>query len=376
MRITRITAYQVVVPARRGAIESEGLRKPLHKLPSGARDTYTIQFDELPKLLLRLDLDNGVSGWGECYRDHDWRMVEAIARALLGLRLGDFPLQRLPVAYCREYDGFECAVWDAFARAREVRLVDLLGGPVREKVWIGAWTGHRFPGEVGELARRYAALGYDCLKFKSDLEDDVAAWCREAAAAAPGMQVIIDPNERWLYPAEVRRRLDALREIGNVMCLEDPLPRWQLGEYARLRAYSSIAIVLHVSLPYLLHGQRPKDAVQALQAEAVDGFNFNGGLVGFQRLAHLAAAAGLPCWHGSELDLGILEARYLHSAAAAQTCVWPSDIFGRLIREHDLLAQPLTMEPPFATLPQGAGLGVTPDLEAIQHYQTAKQEYT
>ena len=148
-----------------------------------------------------------------------------------------------------------------------------------------------------------------------------------------------------------------------------------LHEYALLRQYTSVPVVLHVSLPYILHGQRIKDAVQALQAQAVDGFNFNGGLANFQRLDHIAHAAGLPCWHGSEVDLGILEAMYLHSSAAAASCIWPGDIFGRMIREHDMLQTPLTFEPPFAFLPKGTGLGIEPDEAAIEHYLVDKKEF-
>jgi muconate cycloisomerase len=167
-----------------------------------------------------------------------------------------------------------------------------------------------------------------------------------------------------------------LRSIGNVLCLEDPIPRWMLAEYAELRSLSAIPIVLHVSLPYIYHGQRVHDAIRALQLFAVDGFNFNGGLVGFQQLDRIATAAGLPCWHGSEIDLGILEAMYLHQSAAAPSCTWPSDIFGRLIREHDLLARPLALHPPFATVPSGPGLGVELDRDAIRHYQTDMRDFS
>ena len=107
----------------------------------------------------------------------------------------------------------------------------------------------------------------------------------------------------------------------------------------------------------------------------MDGFNFNGGLAHFQQLDHIASAANLPCWHGSEVDLGILEAMYVHSSAAAKSCTWPGDIFGRVIREHDLLCQPLCMEPPYVHLPKGIGLGVELDEQAIKHYQTQQREY-
>jgi muconate cycloisomerase len=276
---------------------------------------------------------------------------------------------------CREYDGFECAIWDAFAKLHDLPLVELLGGMVQQHVRVGAWSGHRTLDEIKPLAAAFAKAGYDCIKFKCDLGDDVAGWCRLIAEEAPNMQVILDPNERWDTPADARRRIAELQHIGNVLCLEDPIPRWMLQEYAHLKAASSIPIVLHVSLPYIYHGQRVHDAIRALQLHAVDGFNFNGGLVGFQQLDRIASAAGLPCWHGSEVDLGVLEAMYLHQCAAAPSCTWPSEIFGRLIREHDLLTRPLALRPPFAAVPSGPGLGVELDRDAVRHYQTDVREY-
>lgn len=375
MKISRITCYEVKVPAQPGAVEGKGINKPLHKLPIGAKSGWTVQFDQISKLLIKLELDSGIIGWGELYRSHNWNVVEDIIQILLGEDIENLTLQKLPFAYSREYDGFECAIWDAYAKAHDLRVVDLLGGPVRHKVKVGAWSSHRNAEEVGEFAAKFHSQGFDCIKFKCDLDDDVVAWCSSIKDSAPGMQVILDPNERWEYAHESRIRIDGLQEVGNILCLEDPIPRWKLSDFAALRTFSSVPIALHVSLPYVLHGQRIKDAIQAIQLEAVDGFNFNCGLADFQRLDHIATAAELPCWHGSEVDLGILEAMYVHSAAAAASCIWPSDIFGRLIREHDLLKTPLKFEPPFVHLPEGPGLGVEPDLEAIAHYQLNQKEY-
>jgi muconate cycloisomerase len=375
VKIRRIVATEVVVPARPGTINSPSLDRPLHKLPVAGQPAWSKQFDQIPKCLLTIEFDNDIVGLGELYRDHDWRTVEGIARSLLGRELSELCRQNLPIAWCREYDGFECALWDAYAKSLNVRLVDLLGGPVRDRVKIGAWSGHRVLEEVGRLAADFAEQGYDCLKFKCDLEDDVVGWCAAIADAAPGMQVILDPNERWERPAEARRRIDGLAEVGNILCLEDPIPRWMLPEFAKLRQYGPVPIVLHVSLPYIYWGQRPHDAIAALQHSAVDGFNFNAGIASFQRLDAIAHAANLPCWHGSELDLGVAEAMYVHCCAAASSCQWPSDIFGRLIREHDLLRAPLRREPPFIYLPSGPGLGVEIDTEAAAHYQTNEKVY-
>ena len=375
MKINKITVHEVMVPTHPEAIESKGMNKPLHKAAVGASEAWSIQFDELSKLMLKMELDDGIIGWGELYRAHDWRVVDRIAQSLIGKDINTFTLQSLPFNFTREYDGFECAIWDAYAKAHGLRVVDLLGGPVKEKVKVGAWSGHRRVEDVGDLAIKYFEQGYDCIKFKCDLEDDVVSLCRGIQQAVPSMSVILDPNERWENSGESRIRIRELQEIGNLLCLEDPIPRWKLNEFSRLRAYGSIPIALHISLPYIQHGQRIDNAIDAIQAEAVDGFNFNCGLADFQRLDHVASAVGLPCWHGSEVDLGILEAMYVHSAAAAKSCVWPSDIFGQMIRSHDLLQEPLTFKPPYVELPKGLGLGVEPDEDAIRHYQINEKTY-
>jgi muconate cycloisomerase len=375
MIIKNITAFEVMVPTHPEAIESKGMNKPLHKLSVGEKRAWSVQFDELSKVLLKIEIANGVIGWGELYRGHRWETIDIIAQSILNQNIKDFTLQSLPFNFSREYDGFECAIWDAYAKSHHLRVVDLLGGPVRDKVRVGAWSGHRRLGEVGDLAAKYSAQGYDCIKFKCDLTDNVVGWCKAIKEAAPSMSVILDPNERWENAGETRRRIYLLQEVGNVLCLEDPIPRWKLNEYAQLRKFGAIPIVLHISLPYIQHGQRIDNAIEALQEGAVDGFNFNCGLANFQKLDHIAHAAGLPCWHGSEVDLGILEAMYVHSAAAARSCVWPSDIFGRMIRTHDLLHNPLDFEPPYVKLPEGVGLGVEPDEEAIQEFLINKKVY-
>ena len=368
MKISKINLYEVVVPAKKGTIESSGINKPLHKLSQGTEMGWSIQFDELSKILISIELSNGFIGWGECYRGNTIRAVKQVAQKFIGMSIEKIIRQQLPIPYNRIYDGFECAIWDCFARLKNVRVVDLLGGPVREKIKVGSWSSHRTTAEVGEIASNFADLGYDCIKFKTDLEDDVVEWATAIKRAAPDMKIIFDPNERWISSAEVKTRIDALKEIGNTLCIEDPISRWKIEQYAQIRSYSPIPIVLHVSLPYVDHGQRVHDAIRAIQHQAIDGFNFNCGFAHFQKLDHIATAAELPCWHGSEIDLGIMEAMYLHSCAAAHSCDWPSDIFGRLIRSHDLLKQSLRIEPPFAFLPEGVGLGVEPDLEAVSEY--------
>ncbi len=103
-------------------------------------------------------LDSGIIGWGELYRGHQWKVVEDICHILLGKEIKSLSLQNLPFTFSREYDGFECAIWDAYAKVHGLRVVDLLGGPVKEKVKIGKlefkiiynkkWLNNKIPNQI------------------------------------------------------------------------------------------------------------------------------------------------------------------------------------------------------------------------------------
>jgi muconate cycloisomerase len=103
--------------------------------------------------------------------------------------------------------------------------------------------------------------------------------------------------------------------------------------------------------------------------EAVDCFNFNSGIANLVRMADIADAAGIPCWHGSEVDLGILEAAYLHACAAARNCTLRSDILSELVREDDLILEPVRIQNGRAAVPQGPGLGVELDVRALEEFR-------
>jgi L-alanine-DL-glutamate epimerase-like enolase superfamily enzyme len=92
-------------------------------------------------------------------------------------------------------------------------------------------------------------------------------------------------------------------------------------------------------------------------------------MIQFVELAATAALAGMNCWHGSEVDLGILEMSALHAAAATPNCTVPSDIFGELVREDDLIVEPIRFERAHALVPQGVGLALELDRAAVERYR-------
>ncbi|TDE10354.1 mandelate racemase/muconate lactonizing enzyme family protein [Jiangella asiatica] len=374
-RIERIRATEVVVPALPGAVDSPSLNRPLHNKPWRGASSWSVQFDRMPKVILELELRDGTVGLGELYRAHDWEVVDAVAAALVGQDVRAMSLQEPPVARTHEFDGFEMALWDAYARSAGLRVVDLLGGPVRDRIPVSAWSSHRTVDEIGDIVAPFAAAGFTNVKLKCSLDDDVVAWCQAIAERAPGMSVVLDPNGRFERLADARALGLSLAEVGNVGCLEDPLPHWAVDDWVELRRAVPIPLARHLSLAYPQFADRGSELVAVLRRGSADMLNLTAGLNDFRRLDHVADVFNLTTWHGSQVDLGIAEAAYLHSCAAARTCTQPSDVFGRLIRCHDLLREPLRIEPPYAHLPDGPGLGVSLDEEARAEFRTAEREY-
>jgi muconate cycloisomerase len=370
MRITEIEKIKVVVPARPDSINSPETFDPYDVLVLDGRVRTQVQFDEIWKYIYRVRTDEGLEGIGESYRHVSPETVDAIIRSLVGGSPMQMNLRDLPIPWSREYDGFEAAVFDLVGKKLGVPAYRLLGGGYRDWIEVDYWTGRRSTVDAIRKAREGCEKGFGGIKFKCTLQDDVVGWAagiREACG--PGFRVLLDPNTRFEHPAAVLRFSRRLEEIGNITCLEDPVPRWNMNWYRLLREKTALPIALHVGLPLIEQGQMIQDAIRAIQLEAVDYFNFHCGIGNFVRMADVADAAGLRCWHGSEVDLGILEASYLHACAAARNCTLPSDIFGEMVREDDLLVEPLEIVNSRVRVPQKPGLGVELDLAAVEKYR-------
>ncbi len=370
MKITAIEKIRVVVPAKRDTVNSPEVVDPMHQLVLEGKPAWRIQFDEVWKDIYCIKTDERVEGIGESYRGVNSQVVDGIIQSLIGAEPMTMNLRDLPIPWSREYDGFEAAIFDLVGKKLGVPAYRLLGGAYREWIEVDSWTGRRTNADAIRKAREACQAGFRGIKFKCNLQDDVVAWAEGIReACGPQFHIVFDPNMRFQRPAEVLRFSRRLEAVGNVECLEDPVPRWNLSWYRLLREKTSLPIALHVSLPYIELGQSLQDAVRAIQLEAVDYFNFNGGMANFVRMADIADAAGIPCWHGSEVDLGILEASYLHACAVARNCTLRSDIFGELVREDDLLVEPLEIKDGRARVPQKPGLGVELDWAAVEKYR-------
>jgi muconate cycloisomerase len=89
-------------------------------------------------------------------------------------------------------------------------------------------------------------------------------------------------------------------------------------------------------------------------------------------MAQIAESAGIVCHVGSNLELGIATATIAHLAVAERTIdseTHTADILGPLYHDNDLLEESVKIGPEGAHPPEGPGLGVSLDEDALNTYR-------
>ncbi|MBT4502437.1 MAG: hypothetical protein HOC74_32185, partial [Gemmatimonadetes bacterium] len=234
------------------------------------------------------------------------------------------------------------------------------------RVLVHYWSGRRTPEDLARVARAAQLQGFSGLKIKCTLEDpNVERVLAVREACGNDFMVTLDPNMRF-HSVEDTLALARQLEGCPIEVLEDPIPKHDLTRYVQLRQ--------EIDIPLGLHLERPQDVLQAVTIGAADIFNLRGTMTGFRDAAYIAEIAEKPVWRGSGLDLGILDASYTHVCAATPSCTLGSDIVGNFLREDDLIVEPLVYKGSYVQVPEGPGLGVQLDEEALARYTVEREE--
>ncbi|MAE62733.1 MAG: hypothetical protein CMJ18_00550 [Phycisphaeraceae bacterium] len=374
--INRMVATEVIVHAREGYVDRPAFGPSI--------------FDKTSKWIIELHTDDGLIGFGETPRGAGIGQVNRAARHVMGKALSSigwahpvdpnlddndmFGHHDPPVPHrLHERDfgldgggiGIGIAVEDLIARAAGIRLCELLGGAHREWIPTDWWLGRSDPEHAARQMETGLKLGFNSLKMKGALEDDIVGIVRAVRkVAGDGTRVLVDPNRRFYRVAEAIPLAHELEPLGHVV-FEDPFP-FKLHDWQLFRQKTSIPLAAHAAVePHL-----------ALAGDCCDYINLPGPSRKFIADAHMAARFGVPCWAGSGLELGILDAYILHYSAAAPTCVLPGDAQGHCIREDDLIEERFEIRDGAVRLPEGPGLGVTLDRIALGKYATNREEVT
>ena len=212
------------------------------------------------------------------------------------------------------------------------------------------------------VAERAVAGKFTNIKMKAKQGDPVVESIEMIAKVAPGVKVILDPNTRYNSLKDFLEVATKLEKIGNMLVYEDPFDKSDFEGYRKLRKEVKTDVALHLG--------NPKAMIKGICEEACSVFNTGGnpGMQSFVSNCYIAASQGMRVWHGSGNDLGIIDASYLHSCAAAPNCTLPSDILSYL-REDDLIVQPIEIRDSHAIVSNKPGLGVDLDEDAVKKYQ-------
>lgn len=372
MKITHIDITRVHVPQR---------TEPTDQPVETPNDGY-VATAGLDKHIIQMRTDEGITGLGETWKGTPDAAVDAAAHALIGLDPTRLSLLHLPLPYDDEIvnardkgalvavapvphnpsiHAFEVAIADIVGQAHGVPISQLLGGAVRDRVLVHFWSGRRPPEELGRVALQAKQLGFGGIKIKCVLEDpNVERVQAIHAACGQDFRITLDPNQRF-HTIDATLELAARLQDYPIELFEDPLPKAAgFGDYVTLREQCNIPIGLHL--------ERPEDVLAAIRLGAADIFNLRGTMATVNRLGYLAGIAGMQIWRGSGLDLGILDASYAHVCAATPSCTLGSDIVGQFARVDDLIVDPLVYEEGHVLVPEGPGLGVQLDEEALARY--------
>jgi D-galactarolactone cycloisomerase len=276
----------------------------------------------------------------------------------------------------------EVATWDLAGRALGEPLWRLLGGR-SERLLAYASSGELV--EARERARRVAALserGVKAVKLRfhhRDWRRDVEVVERVRDAVGADVELMVDANQGWRMPGDREGRWDvatasqcarALEPLG-VYWLEEPLRTDDVDGYATLRRRTSLRIAAGEMVRGAFEARDliVRGGVDVIQPDAV----LAGGLSGCRRIAALADLCGRAFTpHTWSNGLGLVA--NLHLALAVSTCPYvevPLDPPAWTPERRDwLLPAPLEIAADGSIAPPpGPGLGVTPDLDALEAYR-------
>ena len=272
----------------------------------------------------------------------------------------------------------EVAMWDAFGKATGRRVVDLLGGQVRETVPFSAYLFYKFaqhhgeatPDDWGEVLTPERLVdeaqymidqhGFKALKLKAGVfepEEEIAG-LHALRTAFPEAPLRIDPNGAWT-PETTLQLLPQLD--GLVEYLEDPTCGIQGN--ARVQAVTKTPLATNM---YVVHTSHlPPNIAQDAFRVILSDHHYWGGLKASRDLARICEIWGLGLSMHSNSHLGISLAAMTHLAAATPNLTYDCDTHSPWQTDEVIEGGKMIFTDGALTVPEGPGLGVTLDRESL-----------
>ncbi|NRQ39175.1 galactonate dehydratase [Nonomuraea sp. NN258] len=264
-------------------------------------------------LFLRIDTDEGVTGWGEPIVEGRAETVRAAVHTLMERLIGadagriedhwqtmtkggfyrGGPVLSSAVA------GIDQALWDIKGKALGVPVYELLGGPVRDRARVYTWIGGDSAAELVEEGLAKKAAGFTAMKFTpfpatapvpspADVKRAVGLVSALREAVGDEVDLAVDFHGR-LSPAAARRVLPLL-EPYLPLFVEEPVVPELSRDLGAVAAATSVPIATGERL-YSRWDFR--DVLGAGIAVAQPDVSHAGGISELRRIAAMAEAYGV-----------------------------------------------------------------------------------
>jgi D-galactarolactone cycloisomerase len=217
-------------------------------------------YDTRTAMVVEIETDDGVIGWGECYGPA--RMTAAVVNSVAPWLIGEDPLRSdhlWQMIYARLRDhgqkgvviqglsGIDIALWDIKGKHFGVPCYRLLGGPLRTEVKAYA-TGlyRRKSGDpqkyLAEEAADYVEDGFSAVKLKVGfgIEEDAAMTHAVRDAIGDKVALMVDANHD--YDAIAAIRLGRMIERHDISWFEEPVPPEDIAGYRAVKEAIAIPV--------------------------------------------------------------------------------------------------------------------------------------
>ncbi|HKA39471.1 MAG TPA: mandelate racemase/muconate lactonizing enzyme family protein, partial [Burkholderiales bacterium] len=320
-------------------------------------------------LLVRVETDGGVTGWGEAFGHRIFPATRAAIDTLVGpMCVGRDPtainaladeLQRAlagvgrngPAMYA--LSAIDIALWDIAGKLAGLPLYRLLGGaPKNELPAYASLLRYGEPAAVTQYTERALKRGYRYIKLHEITVPPIKA-ARDAAGA--GIPIMVDCNCPWTVAEAIAmaRRLQPF----DLKWFEEPVwPPEDHAGLARVQEQGGIPTAAgeNAMLPEL-QGLLAAGAVSYLQPSVTKV----GGVTQMRKVMALAEAAGVAVVpHSAYFGPGLVASIHCIAAMAGEGLVERYDADFAVNPLHDAI---LPDREGCIAVPQGPGLGVDPD---------------
>jgi L-alanine-DL-glutamate epimerase-like enolase superfamily enzyme len=270
--------------------------------------------------------------------------------------------------------GIDVALWDLLGRLRQEPVYRLLGDPrAYPKTPYASLLFGDSAQETLEKARRMRSTGFNALKFgwgpfgRGTLQADIDQVRAAREGAGPEAVLCIDAGTVWgTNEEEAARRMPALIE-ARVTWLEEPFHTGAFRAYARLAELGGPV--------KMAGGEGAHNEFMGQQMIDYAGLGYIqidtgrvGGITSARRVAEYAAQRGVKYVNHTFTSHLALSASLQPYAGLADSvlCEYPQELKSlafELTRDHLLLNQNGEIQ-----VPDKPGLGLEPDLPALQKY--------